>query len=113
MKRTAGAVTFGITFGRLSPGTPEPEGDQGQGGRAGFVSPIGAEKSTWHPEYVDVREDRVVLFGTASTAAQEFVYNIKATNQGTYSVPPVFAESMYDRGVQARGLGAQFIVQKP
>ena len=89
-------------------------GDEGEGGHAGtWVSPIGSEKSSWQPDYADVREDRVVLYGSVTKDAKEFVYRIKATNQGSYSTPPIFAESMYDRTVQARGVGAQFVVTKP
>ena len=32
-------------------------------------------------------------------------YQIKATNRGQFTVPPIFAESMYDRGIKARGFG--------
>lgn len=72
---------------------------------------IGA--ATFNPDYVDVREDRVVIFGHAAASVQEFTYRIKAINQGVYTVPPVFGESMYDRGVQARGLGAKISVEQP
>lgn len=64
----------------------------------------------WSPEYVDIREDRVVLFGSVDATVREFSYRIKATNKGQYQIPPVFAESMYDRTVQARGLGAKMTV---
>jgi alpha-2-macroglobulin len=69
--------------------------------------PVGLESSTWHPDYADVREDRVVLYGTVGPEAREFVYRVKATNRGTFVLPPAFAESMYDRKVRARGLPAQ------
>jgi uncharacterized protein YfaS (alpha-2-macroglobulin family) len=68
-------------------------------------SPIGLGKSTWKPEYADVREDRVVIYGEASPNVQEFIYRIKASNAGTYIVPPAYGESMYDRRVQARSAG--------
>ena len=64
----------------------------------------------WAPEYVDIREDRVVLFGSVDPTVREFSYRIKATNKGQFQIPPVFAESMYDRTVQARGLGAKMTV---
>jgi hypothetical protein len=76
-------------------------------------SPAGAGVAAFAAEYVDVREDRVVIFGRAYSNVQEFTYRIKAVNQGIYAVPPVFGESMYDRGVQARGLGARISVEKP
>ncbi|MGE7137575.1 alpha-2-macroglobulin [Luteibacter sp. NPDC031894] len=68
-------------------------------------SPIGNPESTWKPEYADVREDRVVVYGYASDDVQEFVYRIKATNAGTFVVPPALAQSLYDRTVQARAPG--------
>lgn len=69
-----------------------------------WVSPIGTDASTWKPDFVDIREDRVVLFGSIGDSAQEFVYRIKATNKGKFTVPPAFAESMYNRSVRARTL---------
>jgi uncharacterized protein YfaS (alpha-2-macroglobulin family) len=79
----------------------------------GYVPPVGAEKSSFQPEYVDVREDRVVIFGTVGPTASEFVYRIKATNEGQYAFPPAFAEGMYDRKVRARSLAGTVKVVKP
>lgn len=74
--------------------------------------PIGTSKSTWQPEYADVREDRVVLYGSIGSNISEFVYRIKATNAGNYQVPPAFGESMYDRSVRALSLSGKFSVDK-
>ncbi|MDH5407731.1 MAG: hypothetical protein OEY00_03885, partial [Gammaproteobacteria bacterium] len=65
----------------------------------------------WSPEYMDLREDRVVLYGTFDKSAREFVYKIKATNKGSYVVPPVYAEGMYDRKLRYRGKGATITVE--
>lgn len=67
----------------------------------------------WKPDYVDVREDRVVVFATAGPQPVEFVYKIRATNKGAFAVPPPFAEGMYDRSVQARGLSGRITVNGP
>lgn len=75
-------------------------------------SPIGVSGSNWSLEYADVREDRVILYGTASRGVNEFVYRIRATNAGTFVVPPAYGESMYDRAVQARSLGSKITVAK-
>jgi len=75
-------------------------------------SPIGVTGSNWALEYADIREDRVVLYGTASRSVNEFVYRIRATNAGTFLVPPAYGESMYDRTVQARSLGTKIEVTK-
>jgi hypothetical protein len=61
-------------------------------------------------EYVDVREDRAVFFVTAPTNALEIDYQIKSCSRGEFTVPPVFAQSMYDRNVKGRGLGGKITV---
>jgi uncharacterized protein YfaS (alpha-2-macroglobulin family) len=105
---------------------PEPRGDQQPVTRSydeegeeydrdtsqdEWVPPIGSAKSSWHPDYADVREDRVVLYGTAANTVQEFSYRIKATNAGNYTVPPTFAEGMYDRTIRARALAGKIVVE--
>src|SRR6202011_2799632 len=61
-------------------------------------------------DYVDVREDRAVFFVTAPTNALEIDYQIKSCNCGDFIVPPVFAQSMYDRNVKGRGVGGKITV---
>jgi uncharacterized protein YfaS (alpha-2-macroglobulin family) len=60
--------------------------------------------------YSDVREDRVVFFSNVDASAKEITYRIKATNIGTYTVPPILAHSMYDPNTVARGLASSIIV---
>ncbi len=78
--------------------------------RPGPQSRIDAGGSSFSADYADLREDRVVLFGSTSNSATEFVYKIRSTNRGTFKVPPVFAESMYDRTVKALSLGSTITV---
>jgi len=61
-------------------------------------------------DYADVREDRVNFFTTALPDAQELVYRIKATNVGTYLIPSILAESMYNPEIKAIGKGGQFVI---
>jgi len=63
-------------------------------------------------DYVEVREDRAVFFATVPQETLEITYQIKSCNRGNFVVPPVFAESMYDRNVKARGLGGKISVTK-
>lgn len=70
-----------------------------------WVPPIGSTGTTWHLDYADVREDRVVLYGVIGPEVKELVYRIKATNPGNYAIPPTFGEAMYDRSVLARSTG--------
>ncbi|MEP6701528.1 MAG: alpha-2-macroglobulin [Betaproteobacteria bacterium] len=87
-------------------------GEQNDVNAAKWVSPIGGKKSSWKPEYVDLREDRVVLYGAVDKDANEFVYRIKATNAGTYVVAPAYGEGMYDRSLKARSAGGSMTVEK-
>ncbi len=59
----------------------------------------GAGSAGW--DFVEVREDRTVFFGEVGSGARVITYQIKATAAGHYTVPPAFAESMYDRGTHA------------
>ncbi|MDR1555313.1 MAG: alpha-2-macroglobulin [Campylobacteraceae bacterium] len=78
-----------------------------------YISPVMVHGSTWNTDYSDVREDRVIIYGTAQTEAKEFIYQIKATNIGTYRIPPLFAEAMYDREIQAVSANAGNITILP
>ncbi len=62
------------------------------------------------PEFGDVREDRVVLYGSAGGEVTELRYAIKATNVGTYTIAPVQATAMYDSTVVGRGAGGKIVV---
>lgn len=64
------------------------------------------------PEYLDLREDRVIVYAAVTTTPQEFVYQLKATNVGTFQVPAVYAENMYDRSVRARSSPGKIEVQE-
>jgi hypothetical protein len=63
--------------------------------------------------YADPREDRVVFYGTLTSDVQEVVYRIKATNIGTYTIPPAYGEAMYDRSLVARSIAGKIEVAEP
>jgi uncharacterized repeat protein (TIGR01451 family) len=63
-------------------------------------------------DYVEVREDRAIFYASIPNETREITYQIKSCNRGTFVVPPVFAESMYDRNVKGRGLGGKITVTK-
>jgi uncharacterized protein YfaS (alpha-2-macroglobulin family) len=56
-------------------------------------------QSRWRADHIDIREDRIILYGTLSTKVQEFNYKVRAINRGTFTVPPIYGESMYDREI--------------
>jgi uncharacterized protein YfaS (alpha-2-macroglobulin family) len=58
--------------------------------------------SSWTPDYTDIREDRIVVYGTISNRVQSFTYRARAINSGSFIVPPLFAEAMYDKSIWAQ-----------
>jgi uncharacterized protein YfaS (alpha-2-macroglobulin family) len=61
-------------------------------------------------DYVDVREDRLLAFGSITGAETEIRYRIKATNLGSYAIPPPQAEAMYHQKIRARGISGTLTV---
>ncbi len=66
-----------------------------------------------HDGAVIMREDRVVFYVDANRDVSEIVYRIKATNVGTYVVPPAYGEAMYDRSVIGRSAAGRITVTRP
>lgn len=50
----------------------------------------------WRADYVDVREDRVVIYAGFSSSLTELRYKVKATAAGKFTLPSASASSMYD-----------------
>jgi len=48
------------------------------------------------PDYLDVRDDRINLFTTASTVPKTFYYLARAVSKGTFKLGPVSADAMYN-----------------
>jgi uncharacterized protein YfaS (alpha-2-macroglobulin family) len=64
----------------------------------------------WNADYADVREDRVVLYGSVTKEMAEYRYQIRATAAGKFTVPPVYAEAMYEPLIQAHSGTGSLIV---
>ena len=55
------------------------------------------DKQAFTPNYIDIRDDRLLFYGTFQYQREErFYYALRAVTQGTFTVPPVSAEAMYD-----------------
>jgi hypothetical protein len=93
-----------------------PDADPASRGAGSGVAglPIGvADKTTWRPQFADVRDDRVVLYGIATKQTATFTYRVRATNPGTFQTPPAFAEGMYDRSIAGQSAASKLEVTKP
>ncbi|BCQ46361.1 hypothetical protein ERHA55_38880 [Erwinia rhapontici] len=97
----------GFEVVQQTPPPPETDDEEQQDApSASLQSPLAASGSTWAPDFSDIREDRVIIYGSATTELQEFVYQIKATNTGSFVIPPAYGEAMYDREIQAMSASA-------
>ncbi len=64
-------------------------------------------KSTWDIEYADIREDRVIFYGSVNRDMTEVTYTVRATNAGEFVVPAAYGEAMYERRIFARSAAAR------
>jgi hypothetical protein len=65
------------------------------------------------PEFVDLREDRALIFGSIGSSTASYAYKVKVTAPGSFVVPPPQAMSLYDLTLRGRGPSAQFEVSAP
>lgn len=66
------------------------------------------------PDYMDLRDDRLILFFDKLEAEKTYEYYYVATpvTPGRFTYPPVQAECMYDSGVIGRSAPAEIAVQE-
>jgi uncharacterized protein YfaS (alpha-2-macroglobulin family) len=53
------------------------------------------------------------MYGEVTREATTFTYRVRATNAGTFQVPPAFAEGMYNRTVSGLSLAGTLEIVKP
>jgi uncharacterized protein YfaS (alpha-2-macroglobulin family) len=70
--------------------------------------------TTWAADHLNVRDDRVEVFGSVAPGQTvSFVYAVRAVTAGSFTVPPVEAEAMYDPRFWARESGSTALVEGP
>jgi uncharacterized protein YfaS (alpha-2-macroglobulin family) len=78
-----------------------------------WQAPIGEAGNSWLPEYADIRDDRVVLYGMVDRNVGSFVYRVRATNAGKFTIPAPMVEGMYNQQLRAQGKAGVLEVTKP
>ena len=92
----------------------ESEGDDDSGeGSSSWACPICQEGTNASLSFADFREDRSVFYVGVTPDLSQIVYRIKATNTGTFTVPPAYGEGMYEREFNARSASGRITVSKP
>ena len=64
----------------------------------------------WTPDYRDVRDDRLVLYGSFGESLTEIRYRVKATSPGEFVAPAAHARAMYHRSVRGRSAPGRLTV---
>ncbi|MDP4173368.1 MAG: MG2 domain-containing protein [Bacteroidota bacterium] len=58
-------------------------------------------KSTLNVKYMDVRDDRLILFTDLDGQTKDYYYFIRVVNKGKFQLPVISAEAMYDPGISS------------
>ena len=83
----------------LLPGGLEPQLAQG-------------EQLPWYVDHVERREDRMLFFMSTAGDMRLVTYRARATTAGTFSVPVVHAEAMYQPDMEASTAGGKLHIVK-
>ena len=93
------------------PFIPTDETDEGAAEQESGREPVGA--TAWEPSFVNMRDDRVIVYGTLSRDVATYEYRVRAINEGTFTLPAPYAEGMYDRRLQGRGKAGSLTILSP
>ena len=83
----------------LLPGGLEPQLAQG-------------EQLPWYVDHVERREDRMLFFVSTAGDMRLVTYRARAVTSGTFSVPVVHAEAMYQPDMEASTAGGKLHIVK-
>ncbi|AMR28779.1 hypothetical protein A0257_17880 [Hymenobacter psoromatis] len=84
-----------------------PAGLEIENPRLGVQRDLPALANLAQPDYLDVRDDRLNIFTTATPQVKLFAYLARAVSKGTFKLGPVSAEAMYNgeyRSVSGAGV---------
>ncbi|GAA3988417.1 alpha-2-macroglobulin family protein [Hymenobacter antarcticus] len=73
-----------------------PAGLEIENPRIGALRELAWAKDASTPDYLDVRDDRINLFTTATSKPKVFYYLCRAVSKGTFKLGPVNADAMYN-----------------
>ena len=68
----------------------------------------------WTPDFANMRDDHLEAFGTLYPGqVRKLVYTVRVVTAGTFTIPPVDVEAMYDPTLWARAKGGSATVAGP
>jgi uncharacterized protein YfaS (alpha-2-macroglobulin family) len=106
-KHVENAVLLDLLPGGFEMALPSPDRGEDESrtdAKAGDPPPL-------KPDWTDRREDRMIVFATLTPQVQRFTYQIRAVNRGSFTLPPVTAEAMYNPTLRAGGAAGKIEVK--
>lgn len=107
----------------LLPGGMEPvyyqaplneDDDADDSASTSWKPPVGEPAwSDWNPDFIDLRDDRVLIYGQVDKSISTFTYRIRAINAGSFITPPAFVESMYDPTAHGQSIAGTMNIVDP
>jgi uncharacterized protein YfaS (alpha-2-macroglobulin family) len=91
-----------------------PAGFEIQNPRTTSLTELPWLKNQFTPDYLDVRDDRILYFTSAyANSTETFYYMLRAVNTGTFQLPAIGAEAMYDPDYHSyNGAGVVHILKR-
>jgi uncharacterized protein YfaS (alpha-2-macroglobulin family) len=72
------------------------------------------DDEVWLTDFMNMRDDHLEAFGAlAPKTSRKIIYTVRAVTSGTFTIPPVDAEAMYDPSLWARQKGGTAVVGGP
>ena len=90
-------------------GEVDGEGNAGPGALFKLIIPkafaenVKSTLQALYTDFIDQREDRIVVYATLTPEVTSFEYKIKAVAEGKFKIPATFAEGMYNRDLRFVG----------
>lgn len=81
-------------------------------GRDDLPAWVNKNHKLWHPDYVDIRDDRVIMFGTVSHDTLYYYTLARAVTPGSFFLPPTSGLVMYNPDMNAHTSAAHFEIKK-
>ena len=68
----------------------------------------------WATDFANMRDDHLEAFGTLyPNQPRKLIYTVRVVTAGTFTIPPIDAEAMYDASLWARAKGGSAVVAGP
>ncbi len=69
-------------------------------------------EGNFYPDYLDIRDDRVIIFGSLKPSVRTYYILVRAVTPGLFFLPPAHASLMYGPGYYGRTPSDVFSVEK-